>query len=204
MVDFDKFIVMKEGFLKKLNIAIDKVIKEKESLNINYDLLEKALEVMVKNSRFIDNGPISTVVAIKKSEMLTVTLDFFKSIDIEFYRKAIDTILQQNSNIKMNIYNFHNIKSYERRDNNHLLEYTPYGTVQSRNGLAKVNIPTRTELSSKEEKIFDKDTCTLEDLYTVVHEISHLFDLELESDKNILQKMEEKKILENLQERLQQ
>ena len=35
MVDFDKFIVMKEGFLKKLNIAIDKVIKEKESLNIN-------------------------------------------------------------------------------------------------------------------------------------------------------------------------
>ena len=137
---------------------------------------------MVKNSRFIDNGPISTVVPIKKSEMLTVTLDFFKSIDIEFYRKAIDTILQQNSNIKMNIYNFHNIKSYERRDNNHLLEYTPYGTVQSRNGLAKVNIPTRTELSSKEEKIFDKDTCTLEDLYTVVHEISHIVDLELESD----------------------
>ena len=65
MVDFDKFIVMKEGFLKKLNIAIDKVIKEKESLNIDYDLLEKALEVMIKNSRFIDNGPISTVVPIK-------------------------------------------------------------------------------------------------------------------------------------------
>lgn len=192
MVDFDKFIVMKEGFLKKLNIAIDKVIKEKESLDINYDLLEKALEVMIKNSRFIDNGLISTVVPIKKSEMLTVTLDFFKSIDIDFYKKAIDTILQQNNSIKMNIYNFHDIKNYEKRDNNHLLEYTPDGSVQSRNGLAKVNIPTKTELNSKEEKTFDKETCTLEDLYTVVHEISHLFDLNLENQTNITGKTRRK------------
>ena len=147
MIDFDKFIVMKESFLKKLNIAIDEVINEKESLDINYDLLEKVLEAMIKNNRFMYNGHITTVVPIKKSEMLNVTLDFFKSIDIDFYRKAIDTILQNNNNIKMNIYNSHNIKSYEKRDNNNLLEYTPGGSVQSRNGLATVNIPTKTELN---------------------------------------------------------
>ena len=185
MIDFDKFIVMKESFLKKLNIAIDEVINEKESLDINYDLLEKVLEAMIKNNRFMYNGHITTVVPIKKSEMLNVTLDFFKSIDIDFYRKAIDTILQKNNNIKMNIYNSHNIKSYEKRDNNNLLEYTPGGSVQSRNGLATVNIPTKTELNSKEEKILDNDTCTLEDLYTVVHEIAHLFDLNLENQRNI-------------------
>lgn len=128
---------MKEGFLKKLNIAIDKVIMEKKRLNINYDLLEKVLEAMIKNSRFIDSKPISIVVPIKKSEMLTVTLDFFKSIDLDFYRKAIDVIFQQYNNIKMNIYNFHDIKNFERRDNNHLLEYTQDRSVQSRNGYSR-------------------------------------------------------------------
>ena len=183
MVNFDEFVVMKKGFLKKLNIAIDEVINEKEDLDIDYDLLEKALELMIKNNRPIGRRPISVVVPIKKSDMLTVTLDFFRSIDIDFYKKAIDTILQQNNNIKMNLYNFHDIRDFNKRDNNNLLEYTPDGRVHSRNGCANVNIPTNSELNSREEEIFEKDTCTLEDLYTIVHEITHLFDLDLEAEK---------------------
>lgn len=185
MEDLSKFVIADEGLLKKLNISIDKVIEEKESFNLNYNLLEKILGLMVRNSRYINIGNIRTIVPVKKSEILTVTLDFFKSIDIDFYKKAVDTILHKDKNINMNIYNFHDVKNFNEKNNNNFVEYTDDGSVQYENGLAQVNIPTKTSLYPKEEKVFDKDTCVLEDLYTVVHEISHLFDLNLEAQRSI-------------------
>lgn len=93
MVDFDEFIVMREETLEELNIAIEKVIEEKESMNLDYDLLEKVLGTMIKSVRSEEVGPISVVTPIKKEEMLQVTLDFFKSIDSELYIKAINTLI---------------------------------------------------------------------------------------------------------------
>lgn len=140
---------------------------------------------MVRNSRYINSGKIRTIVPVKKRDILTITLDFFKSIDIDFYKKAIDTILHKDKNIDMNIYNFHDVKNFNERNNNNFVEYTDDGSVQHENGLAQVNIPTKRSLYSKEEKVLDKDTCVLEDLYAVVHEISHLFDLNLEAQRSI-------------------
>jgi len=183
MVDFDELVVMREGFLKKLNIAIDQVIDEKKELDIDYDLLEKALEKMLKNVGNIQTSPIDAVTPIKKEEMLKIALDFFESIDPEFHKKAIEVILQQNESIKMNIYNRHKIKDFKKRDERGLLEYTPGGSVHTRKGLATVHIPTRNDVYSKEEKILNKDECTLQDLYIIVHEIAHLFDMDLQDDR---------------------
>lgn len=183
MVDFDQFVVMREKFLKKLNIAIDKVIREKESMDLDYDLMEKALGTMLRNVRSIDTGPICIVTPIKKREMLKVTLDFFESIDPELYKKAIDVILQQTENIKMNIYNLHEIRDFEKRDERGIPEYTRNGNVHSRDGYAIVHVPTKTQLNQKEEKILEADEGTLKDLYVMVHEISHLFDLDLQLEK---------------------
>lgn len=192
MVDFDKFIVMREKFLRELNIAIDKVIQEKKSMDLDYDLMEKALGVMIRNNRSVDEGPISIVTPVKKEDMLKVTLDFFKSIDPEFHKKAVDIILQQSENIKMNIYNIHEIKDFSKEDDLGLLQYTRSGSVDSRNGFAAVHIPTKRELDSEEEKLLNKDECTLEDLYTIVHEIAHLFDLDLEIGKPGIEELEGK------------
>lgn len=196
MVDFDEVVVMREKFLRELNIAIDKVIKEKESMALDYDLMEKALGSMVKNIKSIDKKLIEPITPIKKEEILKVTLDFFKSVDSELHKKSIDTILQQNDNIKMNIYNRHVIKNFEKRDESGIPEYTVGANVHSRNGHATVHIPTKRELWPKEEKLLNKDEGTLFDLYTIVHEISHLFDLDLEfgkPDKEELEGGEEKR-----------
>jgi len=182
MVDFDEFVVMKEGFLKKLNIAIDRIIEEKQSMKLDYDFIEKVLKTMIKN-RNVSNSAVSVVVPIDKNKLLSITLDFFNSIDPEFYKKTIEIILQQNNDIKMNMYNIHEVSDIKERDKNGFIEHTPYGVVQTRNGQALVNIPTRTELRGEEEKIINKKDCTLEDLYTVVHEIAHLFDLNLDIGK---------------------
>jgi hypothetical protein len=184
MVDFDEFIVMREETLEELNIVIEKVIEEKESMDLDYDLLEKVLEAMIKSVRNAEVGQISVVTPIKKEEMLQVTLNFFKSIDSELYRKAINTILQQSKNIKTRIYNIHQVKNdFDQEDNLGLSEYTRHGCVQSRNGFATVNIPIRGEIEEEEEVVLNKDEGTLNDLYVVVHEISHLFDLDLDSER---------------------
>lgn len=66
MVDLDEFIVMREETLEELNIAIEKVIEEKESMGLDYDLLEKVLGTMIKSVKSEDVGPISVVTPIKK------------------------------------------------------------------------------------------------------------------------------------------
>lgn len=180
MIDFDNFVVMRGNFLEELNIAIDKVIEEKESMNLDYALMEKGLGGMLRNVERLEEQPITIVIPIKKEKVLKIVLDFFKSIDSEFYNKAINTILQQTENIKMRIYNVHEIEDFSEEDEVGLLKYTQNANVEGIDGYASVHIPTKKELDSEEEKILDKDECGLEDLYAVVHEISHLFDLDLE------------------------
>lgn len=182
MVDFDEFVVMKEGFLKKLNIAINKIIEEKQSMKLDYDFIEKVLKSMIKNG-YVNNRSVSVASPVERSQLLSITLDFFNSIDPEFYKKTIEIILQQNKDIKMNIYNIHEVSDFKTRDENDFIEHTPYGVVQTKNGHVLVNIPTRAELKNEEEKIINKKDCTLEDLYRVVHEIAHLFDLNLDIGK---------------------
>lgn len=65
MVNFDEFVVMQEGFLNKLNLAVDKSIHEKKSMNLDYDYIERALKLMV-NNRNAKMSSVSTVVPIKK------------------------------------------------------------------------------------------------------------------------------------------
>lgn len=83
----------------------------------------------------------------------------------------------------MIIYNVHEIEDFSEEDEVGLLKYTQNANVEARSGYASVHIPTKKELDSEDEKILGKDECGLEDLYAAVHEISHLFDLDLEKGK---------------------
>ena len=80
----------------------------------------------------------------------------------------------------MRIYNVHEIEDFSEEDEVGLLKYTQNANVEGIDGYASVHIPTKKELDSEEEKILGKEECGLEDLYAVVHETSHLFDLDLQ------------------------
>lgn len=180
MINFDDNIVMKEQFLKELNIAIDKVIEEKQQMGIDYDILEHILGNMLRVVHIRNTSQVEKIIPMKKEEMLKITLDFFKSVDEEFYKKAVNLILQQHKNIKMKIYNAHKIQDYSKKDEIELYEYTRLGSVQTDLGESRVNIPTQTQLNLN-ERILDDDAVTLKDLYIAVHEISHMFDLNIEA-----------------------
>lgn len=115
MVNFDEFVVMQEGFLNKLNLAVDKSIHEKKSMNLDYDYIERALKLMV-NNRNAKMSSVSTVVPIKKEEMIKTSLEFFESIDEELYQKVIDIVLANSNDIKLNIYNVHSINDFRKKD----------------------------------------------------------------------------------------
>lgn len=182
MVNFDEFVVMQEEFLNKLNVAVDKIIREKKSMNLDYDYIEKTLKLMV-NNRNAKMSPVSIVVPIKKEEMIKTILEFFESIDDELYQKVIDVVLADDKDIKLNIYNVHSINDFRKKDENNFLKYTTYGVVQNNYGCALVNIPMSSELTKKEADVINKNNPMLEDLYLMVHELSHLLDLNLDIGK---------------------
>lgn len=182
MINFSDFVLIDDPTLQKLNSKIDEVISEKNSMPINYDLLEQVLGSILKHSRYREPISFSTVVQIKKDEMLGLTLDFFKSIDERLYEEAVNTIIKKHNNIKVNIYNVHDVKDFNQENEFGLPDYDKGGSVQSFRGKATVHVPTNIKIPAKASELIDKDSCTLEDLYTLVHEIAHLFDLNMSYD----------------------
>lgn len=183
MINFDNFVIMREGFLQKLNNAIDRTIEEKKELTLDYDLLEHVLGKTLQNQKSGDTDRITKVVTMKQEEMLGIALSFFESIDPEIYKKALAIMLQQNDNVTMNIYDVHQVKNFSKLDEFGMMENTEEGSFQYTTiGHARINIPTRSELGIKETKLLNEGECTLEDLYTVVHETAHMLDLDLEKN----------------------
>lgn len=179
-------VLMDDKFLGQLNDAVDKVVEDKKYLPIDYDFLEKILAEAHKNPLWKKQPNITKVVQIKKEEMLAVMLDFFKSIDDEFYEKAIKIMLGQYDTIKTRIYNVHQVGDFHELDEDGILKYETEPMVYHHKEKSIVYIPQQNDFSTKESKVLDKDAAVLEDLYSIVHEISHLFDLNMEFSKEQL------------------
>ncbi len=157
--------ILNDDSINKLNDSIDNVIEDKEAVNLDYDLLTFALKNMLINRKPIKSRPKAVETYLSKEEAIKTMLNFFKSIDEEYYNKAIQTVLQQSNKIKMNIYNRKKIKNYDLQDENGIKEYDIGGSVSSRKGFSIVHIPVN-----------DDKHLTIDELYTLVHEIVHLFD----------------------------
>ena len=173
----NEIIPMNNSFLEQWNRAIDGTIREKQRFNINYPMLENVLAASIKNQRFRRIGPIDKLIPVKKEEIISVALNFFQSIDEELYNEALKVILGQRDRTKMGIYNTHEVQNFNEKDENGMPKYTRDGNVTTYYGNSYVHIPLQERLHKKESKILGKEEGTLEDIYTLVHEIAHLFDL---------------------------
>lgn len=183
MIYFEDFNLIDEQTLKELNLKIDEVINEKNRVKINYELLEKVLGSISINSRHMRINNTKVQYPIKKSEMIGTTLDFFKSIDERIYDEAINIILKKNDKIKLNIYNIRKVNDFRSKNESNMRLYEKEAGVRSLNGKATIYIPTNFEFKKEDVKLLEKkDIVTIDDLYTIVHEISHIFDLDLTPD----------------------
>ena len=154
--------------------------------SLDYDSLEKVFLRIIDAQKIVRYSRVDKLVPMKRETMLAVALDFFQSIDNEFYRKAIDTILNQNEKIKMRLYNFHLTKKTDERDEFGVQIYSDGASVQTENGHSTVFVPLQKKLKKDHaEKLLNKEDGSLDDLYAVVHEIAHLFDLEEDVNSSI-------------------
>ena len=158
------FMKNKERKMFDLNSLIKDCLRYRVN-GIDYDLLYRCSSMMFKNLKIKDYNfeKITKFSDIEDSKK--IALEFFKSIDQELYEKA-KAIVEGNSDIKLEIYKFNNNDNARPRD----------CCVITKNGKSTVHIPY-------EENI--------EDIYSLVHELSHTFDLDPNKDPSTRQMLGE-------------
>ena len=166
-------------FIRDLNQVIDEVLEQIEDDQYMsnpqfYNFIVNLINDICKKMSYRKESPEKQMVVIQEDRMFEIALDFFKSIDIELYNKADAIFNDRYSNTKTYIFDSH------KDDPDHMLFYfTMY-----QEGAAKVYLPLGYGLSKEErERIileYGEDYYTLDDLYSIVHEASHLFDIKPE------------------------
>ena len=171
--------------LKRLNETMDMIIIEKEKCRISFLFLEHALASYINNNSFINKkDEIEKVKVLKKWEIISIVLDFFKSLDPDIYQKIRNIIFGKNPKIKLNIYKRSGISDFNEEDS----EFAGYRRY-ARNPINKtelnkdiVYLPIRCGWAYDKQVCtsLGKDEGTLEDLFALVHELSHTLDMYLE------------------------
>ena len=187
LINLDNSIVLKEELLKQLNNAIDITIDEKQRMRLDYEWLEAITGKMTQNKRANRRRYKTADVIMSKipkpvqlstistSEMVKLAVDFFKSVDEDIYKLAVETILQQKEKISTYIYNIHNVKNFSETEENGIIKYDIEANVMYDNGEAIVHMPIGDKKNKNSGNI-----CSIDDSYALVHEIAHLFDANLD------------------------
>ena len=157
--------IISQEELEKLNKQIGELLEIKEHTSINYDFLEQLYGNLLRSKDMITENPKRTIGPIKQTEMIEQALNFFKSIDDELYEKAKAILEGRDENVEINFVNASNDRNWYDES-----------YIRTRSGKSVINMLTQQELAIGQR--LEPDMCTLEDLFGLVHEISHTFDID--------------------------
>lgn len=87
--------------LLKLNECANRTIEEKIESNIDFDFLEKVYEIILRNTNYLQEGTVQCIIPLKKEEIIRIALEFFQSIDEEFYQRAKNVIINIDDKIQV-------------------------------------------------------------------------------------------------------
>ncbi len=168
-----------ELFLQEFNEAIsrdsEEIKKDKYMCNDQfYNYIMGVVTDICKEMSYEEVQSGKQLPVIHIDEMFDLALDFFKSVDVELYNKANAIVNGEYPNTKTYIYDFH------KDDPEHT---THYG-IMYEDGKARVFLPLGKKISETERNRIiqehGEDYYTIDDLYSTVHEVSHLFDIDPE------------------------
>lgn len=169
--------------LNKLNDCIE-ANRRNMILSIDYDFLEEASRIMINRINMVKEKHIVPVILFTREKAMSIVLSFFASLgNKKWYEQVKNILMGQNKNIGINIFNSEDI-DFSKKDENGFDIYSDYSSLQYKEmgPKALVKILLKEEFEDVSE-VIEKDKFTLEDLYSIVHEISHTFDLDGE-EKN--------------------
>lgn len=147
------------GKLQTLNSFIDENLQNKIN-STDYDFLYK-ISGMMTNGVHIKDRHISEITTPSTEEQTKgIALQFFKELDQELYEKVTD-ILNGKSDFEFNMYQLSEDEDFSKTKNNGMPVHTKTPCVISKDGKSAVYVPCKG---------------SVEDIYFLVHELSHTFD----------------------------
>ena len=146
--------------LPNLNKFIYENMQNRER-STDYNLLYRISKIMSNELKIKDRHINEITKPISEKQTKEVTLQFFKELDQELYEKA-KKIIDGNSDIGFNMYMLDGNEDFSKTKSDGMPVHTRIPCVFSRNGKSAVYMPYKG---------------TIEDIYLLVHELSHTFDL---------------------------
>lgn len=175
-MDSDNNSLFLQNFNKAIDKTYDEINNDKYMSNPQfYNFIRDAMDMICTRMSFQRENPNKQIAVLQEDRMFEIIFDFFKSTDDEFYDKALKIIKNEYPNTKTYIYDYH------KDDPQQLFHYS----VLYKEGKATVFLPLRYKLNKNESEEIDfkygEDFYTIDDLYSITHEISHLFDIQPEN-----------------------
>ena len=144
--------------INEVNSLIDNVARNRYQ-NVDYVAINNlALKILqIPPQKIQPNISHNFQYTLSKDEVIKIVLDFFKSIDLDFYKKAQAIINGEEKDISLNFF-----ETVNSNDNNYETRKKNEAKVEHVGNVKKINIPSLGNIN---------------DVYNMVHEISHTFDL---------------------------
>ena len=146
--------------LPNLNKFIYENMQNREK-STDYNLLYRISKIMSTELKIKDRHINEITKPISEKQTKEVTLQFFKELDQELYENA-KKIIDGNSDISFNMYMLDGNEDFSKTKSDGMPVHTKIPCVFSRNGKSAVYMPYKG---------------TIEDIYLLVHELSHTFDI---------------------------
>lgn len=149
-----------EKKIQMLNEFIQKNLYNRRN-STDYNLLDKISGMITRNLKVTNRNFGEITSPSTEEQTKKVALEFFKGLDKDLYERA-KNIIEGNSDIDFNMYKLDKNDDFSMQKYDGMPVHTKTPCVISKNGKSAVYVPCKG---------------TVEDIYLLVHELSHTFDL---------------------------
>ncbi|MGN1326594.1 MAG: hypothetical protein ACI4VQ_00690, partial [Clostridia bacterium] len=156
----ERKIEIPEEKIQLLNEFIQKNLDNRRN-STDYELLHKISEMIARDLKVTNRNFGEITKPSTEEHTQKVALEFFKSLDKDLYERA-KNIIEGNSDIEFNMYKLDKDDDFSMQKDNGMPVHTKKPCVFSKKGKSAVYVPCKG---------------TIEDIYLLVHELSHTFDL---------------------------
>ena len=164
-------IEMPDEKLQMLNSFIQEHLQNRRN-STNYNMLYNVSAMMARGLQITNRHFDEITTPSTQEQTIETALNFFQALDQELHEK-VKGIIEGNSNIDFNMYRLDETEDFSKTKSDGMPIYTKMPCVFSKNRKSAIYLPCKG---------------TIEDIYLLVHELSHTFDL-IENDnptRNIL------------------
>ncbi|MBR3162939.1 MAG: hypothetical protein IKF17_02405 [Clostridia bacterium] len=150
--------------LQMLNSFIDENLRNRRN-STDYELLHRVSGMMTNDVHIKDRHTNPITKPFSEEQTKDVALQFFKGLDQELYEK-VKNILDGKSDFAFNMYQLNEDEDFSKTKDDGLPVHIKTACVMSKDGKSAIYVPCKG---------------TIEDIYLLVHELSHTFDF-IEND----------------------